>query len=117
MANALVPGVTVPWVTRRLGLESREPPAPQAVLHIESRQPFKGELLSFHVDAMLAVAGVPLAELPFPDGASVMMIVRGQELLPAKGSTVLAAGDHVYIVARAEDRGEIQLLFGRPESD
>jgi hypothetical protein len=30
---------------------------------------------------------------------------------------VLTAGDHVYIVAREEDRGEIQLLFGRPESD
>ena len=117
VANALVPGITVPWVTRRLGLESREPPAPQAVLHIESRHPFKGELFSFHVDASLAVAGVPLAELPFPDGASVMMIVRGQELLPARGSTVLTAGDHVYIVARGEDRGEIQLLFGRPESD
>lgn len=117
VTNALVPGVTVPWVTRRLRLESREPPAPQAVLHIESRQPFKGELLSFHVDATLAVAGVSLADLPFPDGASVMMIVRGQELLPAKGSTVLAADDHVYVIARSEDRGEIQLLFGRPESD
>jgi cell volume regulation protein A len=115
--NAHVPGFTVPWVTRRLGLESGEPPPPQAVLQIESRQPFKGELLSFHVDASLAVAGVPLAELPFPEEASVMMIVRGQELLPAKGSTVLTAGDHVYIVAREEDRGEIQLLFGRPESD
>jgi hypothetical protein len=30
---------------------------------------------------------------------------------------VLAADDHVYVIARSEDRGEIQLLFGRPESD
>lgn len=115
--NALVPGATVPWITRKLGLESKEPPAPQAVLQIESRQELSGELMSYHVDASLAVAGVSLADLSFPDGASVMLIVRGNQLLPPRGSTVLTAGDHVYIIARPEDKGFIQLLFGRPEVD
>ena len=87
------------------------------MLHIESRQALSGELMSYYVDAHLAVTGVSLADLSFPDGASVMLIVRGNDLLPPRGSTVLAPGDHVYIIARPEDKGFIQLLFGRPEVD
>jgi cell volume regulation protein A len=115
--NALVPGATVAWVTRRLGLQSSEPPAPQAVLAIESRLPLKGELMSFYIDEALVVTGVTLAELDFPEGASVALIVRGDRLVPPKGSTTLQPGDHVYVIAQQEDRPLIQLMFGRPEEE
>lgn len=117
VVNALVPGATVPWVTRRLGLESSDPPRPQAVLEIESRQQLTGELLSFYVDDSLAVTGVPLAELPFPESAAVTLLVRGDSLIAPKGDTALAAGDHVYVFSKPEDRPFILLLFGRPEGD
>jgi cell volume regulation protein A len=117
VANALIPGATVSWVTRRLGLQATQAPATHAVLAIESRLPLHGELLSFSVDEALVVAGIPLDELDFPEGSSIMLIVRGDRLLPAKGSTVLEAGDHVYIVAQREDRGLIQLMFGQPEEE
>ena len=115
--NALVPGATVGWVTRRLGLGAREAPPSPAVLEIESMQPLNGELMSFYVDEALAVAGVSLADLPFPDGASVAMIVRGQDVVPPKGTTVITLGDHVYVFARTEDRPLIHLMFGRAEGD
>jgi potassium/hydrogen antiporter len=34
-----------------------------------------------------------------------------------KGATRLEPGDHVYVVAQAEDRPFIQLTFGRPEEE
>jgi cell volume regulation protein A len=117
VVNALIPGGTVAWLTKRLGLQSDAMPAPPAVLQIESRTPLKGELLSFAIEPALAVAGLSLAELPFPDGAAATLIVRGDELIPPRGTTVLQPGDHIYIVSRSEDRGFIQLLFGRPEED
>ena len=117
VVNAIVPGATVPWVTRRLGLESSDPPRPPAVLEIESRTPLTGELLSFYVDESLAVTGVPLAELPFPERAAVTLLVRGGELIAPKGDTALEPGDHVYVFSRPEDRAFILLLFGRPEGD
>jgi cell volume regulation protein A len=117
VVNALVPGATVAWVTRRLGLQASEPPAPQAVLAIESRLPLEGELISFYIDEALVVAGVSLEELDFPDGSSVMLIVRGNRLVPPKGSTVLQPGDHVYMVTQPEDRPLMQLMFGRPEEE
>ena len=117
VVNALVPGSTVPWVTRRLGLESADPPAPRAVLEIESMLPLEGELVSYYIDPDLAVAGASLRDLPFPEGASVVLIVRGRELLAPKGATVLEPGDHAYLVTRREDRALLQLMFGRPEGD
>ena len=117
VASALVPGATVAWVTQRLGLQSKEPPGPQAVLAIESRQPLQGELMSFYIDEALVVTGMPLEELPLPEGAAVTLIVRKNRLVPPQPGTRLEPGDHVHLIASLEDRGFIQLMFGRPEEE
>lgn len=117
VANALVPGATVAWVTQKLGLQTKEPPAPQAVLAIESRQPLQGELMSFYIDEPLLVSGVPLEDLPFPEDAAVALIIRGDTLVPPTPGTTLQPGDHVHVIARLEDRPLIQLMFGRPEEE
>jgi cell volume regulation protein A len=117
VVGAIIPGGTVAWATRRLGLASHGPPAPHAVLAIESRVPLQGELMSFYIDDALVVSGVRLDDLDFPDGASVALIVRGNQLIPPKGGTPLLPGDHVYVVVQPEDRPLIQLMFGRPEEE
>ena len=114
--NAVLPGTTVPWMTRRLALESQEPPPPDAVLTVESFDRLDGELLSYYVDEALPVAGMTLQELPFPEGAAVTMIVRGRELIAPKGDTRLEVGDHAYVLTRPDGVGMVQLLFGRPET-
>jgi cell volume regulation protein A len=117
VANSFVPGTTVSWLARRLGLETAEPPASTAVLEIESRQTLNAELLSFYIDDALPVAGARLDGVPIPESAAVTLLVRGRDLIAPRGSTVLTPGDHVYVLTREEDRAVIQLLFGRPESD
>jgi cell volume regulation protein A len=115
VVNALLPGGTVAWVTRKLGMEADTPPPPRAGLEIDSREPMDGELLSFYVDETLAVAGCRIAELPIPSESAVTVIVRGRTLVAPKGGTMLEVGDHVYVLTRAADLGVIELLFGRPE--
>ncbi len=117
VASALAPGGTVAWATRKLGLQATEPPSSPAVLAIESRLPLEDQLMSFYVDEALVVAGARLEDLDFPDGSAVTLIVRGNRLVPPKGSTALEPGDHVYVLAQPEDRGLIQLMFGRPEAE
>jgi cell volume regulation protein A len=113
--NALVPGATVRWLTRRLGLERSEPPSPPAALEIHSMGKLEGEVLWFYVEPAVAVCGVPLSEIYFPDGAAVILIVRGKELVAPRGNTTLDIGDHVYVCCRSADRAEIELLFGRAQ--
>jgi cell volume regulation protein A len=112
VVNSIIPGATVPWVTRRLGLATEEPRAPQAVLEIESHLELNAELLGFTIDEALPAAGETISALPFPEGAAVAMIVRGRELIAPKGSTRLEPGDHVYVITTHDDRGLVELLFG-----
>jgi potassium/hydrogen antiporter len=117
VVGAIIPGGTVAWATRRLGLGSPQPPAPHALLAIESRVPLEGELRPFYIDEALVVCGLQLDELDFPEGSSVALIVRGDRLVAPKGTTRLQPGDHVYVIAQVEDRPFIQLMFGRPEEE
>ncbi len=115
--SVLLHGMTGSPLARRLGLESAEPPAPPAVLEIESVRPLRTRLSSFYVDEALPVAGAPLGDLPLPEGAAVTLIVRDADLVPPRPEVTLLPGDHVYVVARAEDEMMVRLMFGRPEGD
>lgn len=117
VANAIFPGASVKGATRFFGMDVEQPPRPHAVLELESMSPLRGELMTFYVDEALAVAGVPLADLPFPEGAAAALIIRGDEMIPPKGATVLLPGDHIYLFARPEDRQLMLLMFGRPEEE
>jgi potassium/hydrogen antiporter len=115
VVNALVPGTTIRWITDRLGLRSAEPPPPPAVLEITSTMQLDGKVLAFFVDKASAASGVPIRDLPFPPGTSVMVIVRGGALLAPKGDVVLAPGDHLYVVAAPADEPLVRLIFGQQE--
>lgn len=115
VVSVLITGGTLPWLLRRLQLEGDEPPAPPAVLEIFSTQKLSGQLLSFFVEEELDVCGVPLSEIPFPEGSAVTLILRGETLIVPKGHSTLEPGDHVYVATTPEDRPFVQLMFGRPE--
>jgi cell volume regulation protein A len=115
VVNAIVPGWTVPWVSRKLGVGTDAKPAPPAVLEIQSSRPLGSEVLSFLIEPASAVAGSRIADLPFPEDAAILLVVRGDEPIAARGSTVLQAGDHVHLFCKPADRAFIDLLFGREE--
>jgi cell volume regulation protein A len=115
VVSAIIPGGTVPWATRKLRLASGDPPPPPAVLEISSTRLLNGEVQSFHVHPALPVFGVEIAEIPFPEGASVLLVLRGSELIAPRGGTLLEDGDHVYLFCRREDLPFVQLLFGSAE--
>ena len=117
VVNTLIPGATVRWVTRLLGVEVKGPPPPSAVLEVTSTRPLHSDLMAFYIDQASAVAHARLSEIPFPSGAALMLIVRGEDLLPARGDSQLLPGDHVYLFCLPEDRPTIRLLFGRFDDD
>ncbi len=116
LLNIVVQGLTVRRGARRLDLQTARPPPPQGLIEISSSRPLDADIEVFYVDPASAVAGSTLAELPpFPAGSSVLMVLRGDDLLAARGPTVLSPGDHVYLLTRPEDRGFVRLLFGEAE--
>lgn len=114
VVSALVPGASIVPLTRRLGLDEPEPPSPAAALEMHSLRPMGGEIHSYHIQETVAACGVPLSRISFPEGAAAILVVRGDRVLAARGSTTLAPGDHVYVFCRPGDEPRIGLLFGRP---
>lgn len=113
VVSALVPGASIVPLTRKLGLDDPKQPVPSAALEMHSLRPMNGEVHSYHIEPTVAACGVPLSEVRFPDGAAAIMVVRGDEVMAARGFTVLEPGDHVYVFCRPGDEPQIGLLFGR----
>ena len=115
VVSTALQGSTAPWLARRLGLERQGAAPPRAVLEIVSTRQLNGQVLTFLVEPASAVAGSRIADLPFPDQAAVMLILRGRDLVAPRGPTLLEPGDHVSIFAAPEDVPLVRLLFGREE--
>jgi cell volume regulation protein A len=114
--SAVFPGAAIRWLSRRLRVAVPEQPRPSAVLELNSPHRLEREIASYFVDPAVAVCGATLAEIELPGDAAVMLIVRGKDLVAARGPTMLLPGDHVYLFFRPEDRRYIELLFGSPEA-
>jgi cell volume regulation protein A len=115
VVNTLIPGAAVAWLARRLRVVAPAPPEPTATVVVESSTPLRGDLRTYFIDQVLPVCGETLAEIPFPEGTAVTMIVRGSDLIAADGATRLQPGDHVYVLAKPESAAIVQLLLGDPE--
>jgi cell volume regulation protein A len=115
VVSTILPGATIRPVTRWLRQATPEAPRPSALLEINSAHAFESEIASFFIEPEAAVCGAPLAQLTLPPNAAIMLVVRGNALVAARGPTVLQPGDHVYVFFPPGDRPYIELLFGHAE--
>lgn len=115
VVSSLIPGATIRFVTRKLGLTAPEIPSPPAALEINSTRPLSGELISFYITEPLAVCNARISQIPFPPHSSAVLLVRGEDVLAPRGTTVLQPNDHIYVFCRSEDKPFLQFLFGRPQ--
>ena len=113
--NAIIPGMTVSWVTKRLGLQINAPPQPGAVLEIDTLHHLKKDVVSFYIHDVSPVADTHIKDIPFPDDASALMIVRDADMITAKGNTIVKPGDHMYVLCSKEDQAYLRLIMGSPE--
>ena len=114
LVGSILPGATVPWVTRKLKLQASRAQIPTTMVAMEG--PKGGmELQSFFIEEELAVAGAPVDSLPLPSGAAVAMIDRAGTMMPSSPGTILEPGDHAYILYPRTCQAEIELLFGPPD--
>lgn len=116
VVSSIIPGATLRWATRKAKLNVPERPVPEAALEINSPHPLDGELVPFLIEPPVAACGAALREIELPSGAAVVLLVRGDSVMAARGDTVLEPGDHAYVFFREEHRPLIELLFGQPES-
>jgi potassium/hydrogen antiporter len=111
VASALVQGPTLEPLARRLRLTTRARPLYRPPIEVAAVRSLGSDLLEFLVAPDAAVAGTYVRDLALPRDSLVAVIVRGEEAIPPRGSTVIEADDRLYVLARAESRGRVQQLF------
>ena len=113
LVSVLVQGMTLAPLAQRLGLAREPKPFYRPPIESDVVRSLGGEILDFTVKADDAVNGSQVRDLGLPRRALVAMIVRGEDAIPPRGRTRLAAGDRLYVLVRAESEGAVIDVFNR----
>ncbi|HEX6939924.1 MAG TPA: potassium/proton antiporter [Longimicrobiales bacterium] len=116
LVSALLQGWSLPPLARRLGLEMPSRPEPPVTLEITSLKHVEGDIVAYAVSPSSRAAGRSIRELALPDGAVVAMVVRGQRIIPPRGSTRVQPDDHVFLVLGPEVRPLVDQVFAREDA-
>jgi cell volume regulation protein A len=116
LVSAVLQGWSLPWVARKLGLETPAKKESAVTLEISSLRDVEGDIVDYFVDSECRVAGKLIRELALPEEVVVALIVHNHKIKLPKGSSRIEAGDHVIVVLRPHVRSMVDRIFSRPGS-
>lgn len=111
IVSALLQGPTLEPLARRLGLATEARPFYQPPVEIGAVGSLGADILEHVVTEGDAVVGSYVRDTGLPRTAIVMLIVRGDDGIPPRGSTRIEAGDRLYILAKADVRDQVEHLL------
>jgi cell volume regulation protein A len=111
VVSTIVQGTTLEWVARRLGLISPAPPVHEAPLEVGPLS--KLDLVDFAVADDHAVNGSAVRELGLPRDSLIAVINRDGDSIPPRGSTVVQAGDRLFVLVPRKVRADLEDVFSR----
>jgi cell volume regulation protein A len=111
VVSTIVQGTTLEWFARRLGLLSPVAPLQSAPLEVGPLS--KLDLVDFAVAGDHAVNGSAVRELGLPRNALIAVIDRDGETMPPRGSTVVQAGDRLFVLVPHKQRADLEDVFMR----
>jgi len=111
VVSAILQGTTLERVAARLGLLSPAPQRFEAPIEVGESSPL--DLLDFVVAPDHSIAGAAVREVGLPRSAIIAVVVRGDDSIPPRGSTILQPGDHLYVLAPHTLRPAIEDVFSR----
>jgi potassium/hydrogen antiporter len=112
LVSTILQGTTLEWVAGRLGLLAPAPPLVQAPLEVGSSWN-KLDLVDFAVADDHAISGSFVRELGLPRDALIAVIARGEDAIPPRGSTVITAGDRLFVLVPHTKRPDLEDVFSR----
>jgi cell volume regulation protein A len=102
LLSTVLQGSTFEPLARWLGVTTSEPALPRPLAETGTIRGLGAEIVEYPVGADDAIVGLAVRDLELPREALVNVIVRGNEAIPPRGSTVIAPGDRVHVLVRRE---------------
>jgi cell volume regulation protein A len=113
IVSTLLQGTTFEPLARRLGVTTSEPALPRPLTEAGTIRRLGAEVIEYPVGAEDAVVGRRVRQLGLPRDALLNVIVRGEQAIPPRGSTVIESGDRLHVLVRQEVAAEIPALTER----
>ena len=111
VVSAILQGTTLERVAGKLDLLS--PARPTHEPPIEVGESSALDLLDFVVAPDHAIAGSAVREVGLPRAAIIAVIVRGDDSIPPRGSTIIEPGDRLFVLVPHEVRPAVEDVFSR----
>jgi len=113
VVTTVLQGATFEPFARWLGATSDEQALPAPLLETGAVRRLGAEVVQFAVAPGDAIVGHPVRELGLPRDALLNLVVRADQAIPPRGSTVVEAGDHLHVLVRQEVAVEFGSLLRR----
>jgi cell volume regulation protein A len=111
--STVLQGTSFEGFAKLLGATSDEQALPAPLLEPGAVRRLGAEVVQFAVARDDAAVGHPVRDLGLPREALLNLIVRGEQAIPPRGSTVIEAGDHLHVLVRQEAAVEFGGLLKR----
>jgi cell volume regulation protein A len=112
LLSAVTQGWTLPGVAAALGLQRPPRPEPAVTLEISGLQDVDGDIVDYTIPPDSRAAGRRIRDLALPDGVIVAMMVRGDRVIPPRGSSEVLAGDHLFVLLHPAARRQMDYILG-----
>jgi cell volume regulation protein A len=113
LVSTVLQGTTFEGLARRLKVTTAESALPEPLLDVGAVRRLGAEVVEFPVAAGHAIAGHRVRETGLPRDALLNVIIRGDQALLPRGSTVIEAGDRLHLLVRQEASVELRSLLER----
>jgi cell volume regulation protein A len=113
LLSTLLQGTTFEPMARWLGATTSEPAVPRPLAEAGTIRRLGAEILEYEVGPEDAAAGARVRDLGLPREAVVNVIVRGDEAIPPRGSTLLRPGDRLHVLLRSELTRDVHRIVER----
>ncbi|NLX18738.1 MAG: potassium/proton antiporter [Desulfobulbus sp.] len=111
LISAITQGWSLAPVARWLRLGIPADTNPPITMEINALRHVDGEIVEYRVAANSLVANKTLRDLALPYDMTVTLVVRDDEVIMPRGSTVLKPGDKVFVAMRTKIKPLLDCLF------
>lgn len=111
LTSLIVQGWTVTMAARRLDLTLPPRPDPPARSEVDLPIESDRDMAAYTVHPTSMVARRSLARLPFPEGTTLVSVIRDGVMQHTEGLTHLQPGDYVLVMAKSDDMPTVDRLF------
>jgi len=114
VVSVLVQGIGLRRIAARLGVADETPTLRMADIDVGTLRSLGAEVVELEVGQGGIEADVPIRDLRLPGGGIIAAIRRGDGIVQPRGSTMVVAGDRLYLIVERDRLGEVERALDTP---